>query len=91
MPEGDRRGKYGSANPAFTVHRFKRSIVIVVNEEMAEELNDVLMDNEQSKGQVASYLYEFASQLQDALDQPPPNKGEKPLVLAPGRRHREAA
>ncbi len=81
----DRRGTFGSAKPAFTVHRFKRTITINVNEEMAEELNAILLCNEDGAGKVAPYLYEFATQLQEALDQPPPAKGEKPSTLAPGR------
>ena len=82
----DRRGAYGAARPAFTVHRFKRSIVLMLNEEMAEELNEVLLANEdsvQGSGQqIAPHLYEFASQLQDSLDQPVPIKGEKPVMKA---------
>lgn len=84
MPD-DRRGQFGGAKPAFTCHRFKRTIVLVLNEEMGEELNSVLTANEEAAGKVAPFLYEFTSQLQEALDQPPPVQGEKPAVLAPGR------
>jgi hypothetical protein len=81
----DRTGQYGAAKPAFTVHRFKRTITINLNEEMAEELNTVLENNEAKVERVPPFLYEFATQLQEALDQPPPSKGEKPNTLAPGR------
>lgn len=81
----NRRGVYGAAKPAFTVHRFKRTITINVNEEMAEELNAILERNEEASKSVPPFLYEFTTQLQEALDQPPPEKGEKPAVLAPGR------
>ena len=81
----NRRGQYGAANPAFTVHRFKRTITINCNEEMAEALNNVLEANEARQGNVPPFLYEFTTQLQEALDQPPPAKGEKPNTLAPGR------
>jgi hypothetical protein len=86
MQPTDRRGQYGLAQPAFTIHRFKRTLILALNEEMAEELNGILLDNEKRlKGPTPSYLYEFTTQLQEALDQPPPQKGEKPNTLAPGR------
>jgi hypothetical protein len=86
----ERRGQFGMARPAFTVHRFKRTIIAALNEEMAEKLNEVLEENERLKGTVTPCLYEFATQLQEALDQPPPSKGEKPEVLAPGRPNKKA-
>ncbi len=87
----DRRGVHGAARPAFTVHRFKRTICLLLNEEMAEEINTLLVANEQrlenapGLKRVPPFLYEFTTQLQEALDQPPPAKGEKPETLAPGR------
>lgn len=80
-----RQGVYGSARPAFTVHRFKRTIILCLNEEMAEELNAVLLRNEEQQKTVPPFLFEFTNQLEQALDQPPPVKGEKPDTLAPGR------
>lgn len=78
----DRRGQFGLAKPAFEVQRFKRVINIMANEEMATVLADLLSQNEkrvQDQGEkVSPHLYEFLSQLQDAIDQPPPSKGEKP-------------
>ena len=83
----ERRGQFGLAKPAFSVHRFKRVLAIMLNEEMAETLVGILKKNEELSGEkVPSFLYEFNSQLIDALEQPPPAKGEKPEVLAPGRR-----
>lgn len=85
----NRRGVFGGAKPAFTVHRFKRTITINLNEEMAEELQQVLRANEKlaeaQNAKVARHLFEFNTQLQEAIDQPPPALGEKPNVLAPGR------
>lgn len=83
--QADRRGQYGAARPAFTVHRFKRTITINVNEEMAEELNAILEGHEARQERIPPFLYEFTTQLQEALDQQPPAKGEKPDMLAPGR------
>ena len=88
MPEQvqpNRRGQFGQANPAFALARFKRTINILANEEFADALKRVLDENESAKGQVPPFLYEFNSQLTEALDQPPPAKGEKPAVLAPGK------
>ncbi len=84
-----RQGVFGAAKPAYTVHRFKRTIVIIANEEMAAELETILHANENAVkdegGTVERHLYEFANQITDALDQQPPPKGEKPEVLAPGK------
>lgn len=89
MSEKDRRGVFGGAKPAYTVHRFKRTICLMLNEEMADELSRLLTANEndaKDAGQkVEPFLFQFNTQLQDAIDQPPPEKGEKPSVLAPGR------
>lgn len=83
-------GQYGKARPAFTVHRFKRTIPVMMNEEMADAVLGVLEDNEnrlKAEGkQVPPFLFEFANQLDDALNQKPPALGEKPEVLAPGRK-----
>lgn len=85
-PGSQRRGVYGSAKPAFTVHRFKRTIILALNEEMAETLNGVLTAHEEANGgKVPPHLYEFTTQVQEALDQPPPDAGQKPAKLAPGR------
>lgn len=85
----DRRGQFGSARPAFTVHRFKRTITINVNEEMADELSNVLHDNEialkDSGKDIPPFMFEFLSQLNQAIDQAPPAQGEKPAMLAPNR------
>ena len=85
MSDPNRRGVFGSAKPAFTVHRFKRTICVMLNEEMAEELAGVLESFEDTHTKVPPFMYEFNTQLQEALDQPPPDKGQKPDVLAPGR------
>lgn len=81
--ETDRRGQFGLAKPAFECQRFKRVINIMLNEEMATVVADLLLQNEKrvkDQGQkVSPHLYEFLSQLQDAIDQPPPSKGEKPI------------
>jgi hypothetical protein len=81
----DRRGVHGAARPAFTVHRFKRTITINVNEEMAEELGRVLDANESRQDRVPPFMHEFLTQVYEALDQRPPAQGEKPATLAPGR------
>ena len=82
---GERRGIYGGAKPAFSVHRFKRTITINLNEEMAEELNRILVKHEEKEGGVPPFMFEFTTQVQEALDQPPPDAGQKPEKLAPGR------
>jgi len=78
----NRRGVFGGAKPAFTVQRFKRTILVALNEEMADELHQVLLVNESAVldggDTVADYLYEFNTQLRDALKQQPPARGEKP-------------
>lgn len=81
----DRRGVHGAAKPAFTVHRFKRTITVNLNEEMAEELARILEANEVRSGGVPNFLHEFTTQMYEALDQRPPAQGEKPVTLAPGR------
>lgn len=56
----------------------RQPITVVVNEEMADELVDVLTkaeDRLQSKGEdIPQYLFAFNTKLRDALDQPPPPK-----------------
>jgi hypothetical protein len=81
----NRRGHFGQAKPAFTVHRFKRTITINLNEEMADEVLGILEAHEDAHKAVPSHIWEFTTQLGEALDQPPPSKGEKPEILAPGR------
>ena len=81
----DRRGVFGAAKPAFGVMRFKRTITVNLNEEMADELRGILYDKEceaEKEGRkVPSHFYEFNTQLIKALDQKPPAKGEKPCPL----------
>lgn len=81
----DRRGKFGDARPAFTVHRFKRTIPVMLNEEMAAELVSVLDFYADSHANIPPHLYTIRRQIQEALAQHPPGIGEKPAVLAPGR------
>ena len=89
-----RVGKYGAAKPAHSCFRFKRTILLTMNEEMAEELFGLLEHNEDlveaEGGRVAQHLFTLANHLQEALDQEPPAIGEKPAVLAPGRVSRPA-
>ena len=91
----DRRGQFGSARPAFTVHRFKRTITINVNEEMADELSRILRQNERvqiDKGdEIPAYMFEFLTQLNQSIDQKPPAHGEKPEMLAPNRPNKAKA
>jgi len=59
--------------PAFTIHRFKQTITINLNPEMATELAEVLVQNEEGcealGNEVPKFLFAFLTQLENALEQ----------------------
>ena len=81
---------FGNRKPAFSVSRFKRTLPVMLNEEMAQELIAVLESNEKIVkdygGSVAAHLLEFKRQLHKALHVPAPVHGTKTASLTPSKR-----
>ena len=72
--------------PAFLITRFGQNYPITLNEEMAKELKKILLAREETLERVEPHWFTFTTHLEEALDQKPPKQGEKPEILAPGRR-----
>lgn len=71
MPQ-QRTRNFGQQNPAFQVHRFKRTILVVMNEEEAESLEQFLA----RQPELPPHLYALRERLTGRLDQQSPAASE---------------